>query len=103
MLESGLDEIEKQDAQSRSCDVMIISQGNLSEEEVAEVFSIPRVSKAAKSVGLKCGSAYDIKTGVDLASKKERDRVQRELRVSKPKLLIVCPPCETFSPLQNFR
>ena len=103
MLESGLDEIEKQDAQSRSCDVMIISQRNLSEEEVAEVFSIPRVSKAAKAVGLKCGSAYDIKTGVDLASKKERDRVQRELRVSKPKLLIVCPPCEPFSPLQNFR
>ena len=102
VIEAGLDKIERE-AQKCRCDVMIISQPSLSQHEVAEIFSVPRVSQAAAAVGLKCGPSYDILTGVDLRDKKERDRVREELRVRKPKLLVVCPPCGPFSPLQNLR
>ena len=86
MIEAGLDKIEWE-AQKCRCDVMIISQTSLSQHEVAEIFSVPRVSQAAAAMGLKCGPSYDIVTGVDLRDKKERDRVREELRVRKPKLL----------------
>eukprot|EP00435_Cladocopium_sp_Y103_P063185 s737_g24.t1 len=98
----GLDEIE-QGARQNQCDVMIISQAELSPAEVSELFSLPRVSAAASAVGLKCGPSYDIRSGVDLLCKKERDRVRAEVAVRKPKLLVVCPPCGPFSLFQGLR
>lgn len=69
VIEKGLDSLE-QAAQQCRCDVMIISQNPLSQHEVAELFSISRVSKA-EAVGLKCGPSYDILSGVDLREKRE--------------------------------
>ena len=102
VLKAGLDELEGK-ARQEKCDVMIISQHHLSEAEVAEVFSAPRVSAAAEAVGLKCGPTYDLITGTDLSDEKERARVRQELAVRKPKFLLVCPPCRMYSPLQSLR
>ena len=59
---------------------------------VAEVFSPPRFSKIAESMGKK-GLAYDIKQGCDLLDRQTQQRVSQELEDARPELLVVCPPC----------
>lgn len=66
--------------------------------DVAEVFSVPRVCKAAKAMGLNCGGSFDLKTGYDLLDKKVRNEVRDKLR---QRLVVICPPCGPYSPLQD--
>ena len=60
--------------------------------DVAELFSVPRFTKYAESKGGK-GLAFDIKNGWDLLDHHTQVKVDRLLDRTKPKLLVVCPPC----------
>ena len=68
---------------------------------VAEVFSPPRVSSEAEKMGHRSGGAYDLETGYDLTTPRDRRRVMKYLREEDPDLLVVCPPCGPFSALQH--
>ena len=71
--------------------------------DVTEVFSMPRVNKMASMAGLTVGQTYDIRLGCNLLDKKEQDRVLLEIEKADPILTVICPPCDPFSILQNFR
>ena len=68
---------------------------------VAEVFSPPRVTLEAQKSGHSSAGAYDLVEGYDFRRKRDRNRCMQELRNGNPDLLIVCPPCGTFSILQG--
>jgi hypothetical protein len=62
---------------------------------------MPRVTAAAEKLGLKSCGSYDILSGQDLMCPMTRKKVRERLQTLKPKLLVICPPCGPFSPLQN--
>jgi hypothetical protein len=99
----GLDEMTV--GKSAELDVMIMNLGEEFEIDkslsVAEVFSMPRVTAAAEKLGLKSCGSYDILSGQDLMCPMTRKKVRERLQTLKPKLLVICPPCGPFSPLQN--
>ena len=64
-------------------------------------FSPPRVSKEAKSHGLKEGFALDLITGWDFNKKSHRDEAIRRVREEEPTIVIGSPPCTMFSILMN--
>ena len=101
LLEKGLDEITLSDRRKGPVDVMFINPNP--DVDVAEVFSQPRVCRAAKAVGLACGESYDILTGFDLSQKSVRENVRAELQRIKPRLVVLCPPCGPYSQLQGLR
>eukprot|EP00435_Cladocopium_sp_Y103_P052093 s859_g16.t1 len=68
---------------------------------VSELYSQPRVAKQAAEEGMVSGSSYDLLTGFDLSTKQDRLRCWRRLQQESPDLLVICPPCGPFSPLQN--
>ena len=59
---------------------------------VAEVFSPPRMTPVAESMGF-VGRSYDLLNGFDFRKPADRDRVKKELREAPPDLLVLCPPC----------
>ena len=59
---------------------------------VAELFSPPRFSKVAESIGEK-GLFFDKKFGCDLLDAKTQKQVSHQLDAVRPELLVVCPPC----------
>ena len=69
---------------------------------VSEVFSQPRVAEEAKKQGLVQGTSFDLLTGYDLSRREDRMRCWKKLEKENPDLVVVCPPCGPFSPLQNF-
>jgi len=96
-----LDELVRRVKDSKErLDVLIINPNDES-VDVAEVFSLPRVCKAAQQAGLKCGGSYDILNGWDLRVEGKRKELREHLRTLRPRLLIVCPPCGPFSQLQE--
>ena len=98
IVEKGLDKLVRRVKDSKErLDVLIINPNDES-VDVAEIFSLPRVCKAAQQAGLKCGGSYDILNGWDLRVEGKRKELLRSLR---PRLLIVCPPCGPFSQLQE--
>ena len=68
---------------------------------VSEVYSQPRVAQQAAVEGMKAGTSFDLLTGFDFCTRRDRLRCWRQLKKENPDLLIVCPPCGPFSPLQN--
>ena len=103
-LSRSLDELNATslEAPGNRIDVMFISlDEKMRDADVAEVFSVPRVCKAAKAMGLNCGGSFDLKTGYDLLDKKVRNEVRDKLRQLKPRLVVICPPCGPYSPLQD--
>ena len=68
---------------------------------VGEVYSPPRVSAAAEQKGMTAGTCYDLLTGWDLSRASHRKAMCRQLREEKPKVLMICPPCTAFSPIQE--
>lgn len=70
--------------------------------KVGEVYSMPRVSAEAQRLGGPPGCAFDIKNGFDLNKAYDKGRCFRELEQADPELLLVCPPCGPFSPLQEW-
>ena len=65
--------------------------------DVAEVFSVPRVTDVAESCGLVAGDSYDLHLGDDLLLGAERQRVLTELRRDDPFCVVVSPPSTVFS------
>ena len=60
---------------------------------VAELFSPPRFSEAAKARGFQ-GLSFDIQQGFDLLKKDVQQQVSAELDEAKPALLVLCPECK---------
>ena len=69
--------------------------------KVTEVFSPPRVAPVAASLGLQQGKSYDILLGHDMLDSRIRQIVRKELAVERPDLLVITPPCDAFSILQQ--
>ena len=74
---------------------------NLKELTVSELYSTPRVAQQAQEDGLTAGTSFDLKNGYDFNRSADRKRAMRVLEKENPDLLIVCPPCGPFSPLQE--
>ena len=68
---------------------------------VSEAYSQPRVAKQAVEEGMKAGTSFDLLTGFDFSTRRDRQRCWHRLKKESPDLLILCPPCGPFSPLQN--
>lgn len=83
-------------------DVLFITPAQSANATVAEVFSVPRLCKLAEEAGLNCGGSYDILTGWDFRDSQKREELRDKLRVMRPRLLMLCPPCGVSSPLQQF-
>lgn len=63
--------------------------------KIAEVYSEPRITLEAKAP-----LAFDLKNGYDFNLPSDRNRCFRRLVQEDPDVLVVCPPCGPFSPLQ---
>ena len=70
--------------------------------KIAEVYSEPRISQKAEDMGCPQGMAFDLKNGFDFKKKSDRERCWRALEKYDPDLIVVCPPCGPFSPLQEW-
>lgn len=68
---------------------------------VAEVYSVPRVTKVAEENGMTSAGAFDIQTGWDLRDPASAKRMWAELKEKDPDLVVISPPCTSFSPMQN--
>ena len=72
-----------------------------SKPDVTEVYSPPRVTKRASRHGLLPGGALDLSTGWDLSKPEGQRKALELIAKTKPALLILSPPCTTFSALRN--
>ena len=70
-------------------------------DHVGEVYSPPRITKEAHKQGLKGSIALDLTTGWDFRIPSHRKQALQLVRDRRPAVLILSPPCKTFSPLQN--
>ena len=89
---------------TRAQEMIAKAQQKPEEEEdvdVVEIFSPPRVTEAAKIIGLKAGLAMDLTTGWDFNVKAHRDAAEEYVRRVKPWLVIGSPECKIFSALQH--
>lgn len=71
-----------------------------SDVDLMEIYSPPRVTARARRFGLKHGGALDLATGWDFTLASHRDAALRLVRELKPALIILSPPCRTFSSLR---
>ena len=69
--------------------------------DVAEIYSLPRVTKEAIKFVLLAGGAMDLTTGWDFSKPGDRDVARTYVRQNKPLLLIGSPMCTPFSNIQN--
>ena len=70
-------------------------------DDIAEVFSVPRVSVAARAAGLRASISLDVLTGDDLSTFAGRRRAVHLVEARRPLLLILSPPCTMFSILNR--
>ncbi len=70
-------------------------------DDIAEVFSVPRVSVAARAAGLRATISLDVLTGDDLSTFAGRRRAVHLVEARRPLLLILSPPCTMFSILNR--
>ena len=68
-------------------------------DDVAEVFSPPRVVTAAQQLGMRASFSADLLTGYDLRHPDQRQRVAFHVRARQPRVLVLSPPCTLFSRL----
>ena len=71
-----------------------------SQPTIVEVYSPPRVTEKAKQYGFTPGGALDLTTGWDFRKKSHQQAALRLIRDQQPVLVILSPPCTTFSPLR---
>ena len=69
--------------------------------DVSEVYSPPRLTERARLHGLQPGMAMDLATGWDFSNSPQQQEALRLLRVHKPALIMLCPPCGPFSTIRN--
>ena len=69
-------------------------------QPVFEIYSPPRVLKKVQKFGLKPGLSTDLKTGWDFSLPADRQEALRLLSVHRPALVVLSPPCTTFSTLR---
>eukprot|EP00435_Cladocopium_sp_Y103_P035126 s1424_g9.t1 len=77
---------------------------NLSHQQlrtVAEIYNPACFGRLATKHGLFPGLAFDLSLGVDLLKPENQERVRNYLRHTKPGLVLIAPPCELYSQLQN--
>lgn len=65
-----------------------------------EVYSPPRVNIAVRRRGLAANVSLDLLTGCDLSTFQGRRECMDKLQMHQPLVLLVCPPCTMYSPLQ---
>ena len=94
-LEELMCSLQSLESRLTSCDVAMVQMG----VDISEVFSVPRISQTAKAVGLNPGKCYDIANGFDLSRPQVRKQVLEELSIARPKLVVICPPCDQYSSL----
>lgn len=70
-------------------------------EDVMEVFCPPRIVPAARARGLTGSLSIDILTGFNLTDARTQEFVCNLVRRRRPSVVLVSPPCTTFSKLQN--
>ena len=81
--------------------------GGTGRVEVAEVYSLPRMTKMARQLGMEGEIALDLATTDengdpwDLSKQKMREKAIRFLNETKPAVLILSPPCTMFSPFRT--
>ena len=46
---------------------------------------------------------YDIRSGFDLAKKDVQERMLQKIKRRRPRLVVICPPCQTRPSLSHFR
>ena len=70
-------------------------------DDVGEVYSPPRITKEAKKQGLKGQIALDLSTGWDFRRREHRQQALQLIAKRRPAVLLLSPPCTTFSPLRR--
>ena len=70
-------------------------------DHVGEVYSPPRVTKEARLQGLRGDLALDLTTGWDFNISAQRQAAKDLINKKKPGVLLLSPPCRTFSPLRR--
>ena len=68
---------------------------------IAEVFNPGCFQRAARKHGLTPGLSFDISLGTDLLQTSQRQHVREYIRTVRPGLVLMAPPCQMFSQLQN--
>eukprot|EP00435_Cladocopium_sp_Y103_P050254 s2395_g15.t1 len=68
---------------------------------VAEVFNPNCFDRAVRKHGLTHGLAFDLQLGDDLLDVSTQEEVKQYIRVARPGLTVISPPCEMYSQLQN--
>ena len=74
---------------------------NMKQLIVSEVFSPPRVSQLAEQKGHLSGGAFNLVTGYNLSTQADRRRCWQKLKEANPDIVVVSPPCSSFSILQS--
>ena len=68
---------------------------------ILEVYSPPRVTKKAEKNGFTAGGALDLSTGWDFCKPSHQKAALRLVNELQPVLVVLSPPCTTFSALRN--
>ena len=72
-----------------------------SDDEVSEVFSMPRIVPMAEKKGLRGGRSFDLGNGWDFLRADHRKQCIETLKESKSFAVVVSPPCVEYSNIQN--
>ena len=81
--------------------------GGRSGDDVAEVYSPPRITKLARELGMDAELSFDLTVPGpdgfvwDFSRREARERALRMIQQKRPLLLILSPPCTAFSTWQN--
>ena len=66
-----------------------------------EVFSPERVARVCREFALVAGPALDLATGYDFSKPSDRATAMEILKREEPELVMLSPPCGTFSIMQS--
>ena len=70
-------------------------------DHVGEVYSPPRVCEEARRQGLRAKLSLDLTNGWDFRLAAHRKKAKELVRKHRPAVLLLSPPCRTFSPLRK--
>jgi hypothetical protein len=71
------------------------------QDDLVEVYSPERMVPIAQKVGLRGDLSIDLLTGWNLLDPEVQLQVVREIKMRRPKVLMMSPPCTWFSGLMN--